>query len=79
MDITIKYFGVIAEITQKEDETFQLANQLMIADLRAIITNKYNQLETTNFNIAKNQVIESEESIINEGDEIAFLPPFAGG
>ncbi len=77
--INIKYFGVIAEKTNLESEKISFDfNQL--SKIVESIKNKYH-LHQLSFQISLNlNLVNSEDSIIvNDGDEIAFLPPFAGG
>lgn len=77
--VNIKYFGVIAEKTNLESEKISFDfNQL--SKIVESIKNKYD-LHQLSFQISLNlNLVNSEDSIIvNDGDEIAFLPPFAGG
>ena len=77
--VNIKNFGVIAEKTNLESEKTSFDyNQL--SKIVESIKNKYD-LHQLSFQISLNlNLVNSEDSIIvNDGDEIAFLPPFAGG
>ena len=77
--VNIKYFGVIAEKTNLESEKTSFdSNQL--SKIIKSIKNKYD-LHQLSFQISLNlNLVNSEDSIIvHDGDEIAFLPPFAGG
>jgi len=78
MGITIKYFGAIAEVTGINDETIDLANVgNSVEELRSYCLNKY-AIGDLSFQVAVNQnLISSGE--LQDGDEVAFLPPFAGG
>ena len=78
MTITIKYFGLIADITQKKEEQFSLDSNF-IKSIRLQLEEKYPELKNTSFSIAVNQNIISDTLVVNENDEIALLPPFAGG
>ena len=77
--VNIKYFGVIAEKTNLESEKTPFDfNQL--SKIVKSIKDKYD-LHQLSFQISLNlNLVNSEDSIIvHDGDEIAFLPPFAGG
>ena len=77
--VNIRYFGAIAEKTNLESEKTSFDyNQL--SKIVESIKNKYD-LHQLSFQISLNlNLVNSEDSIIvNDGDEIAFLPPFAGG
>ena len=77
MNIEIKYFGLIAEVTGRNSETIELSDT-PISGLKEYLFTKYPVLQKKNFNIAQNQELVSDEAMVS-GQEIAILPPFAGG
>lgn len=77
MKITIKYFGLIAEVTQCEEETVSFSGSF-ISELLDVLHSKYSALKNKNFQVAQNQELVSLETRVS-GSEIALLPPFAGG
>ncbi|CAH8283299.1 molybdopterin synthase sulfur carrier subunit [Mariniflexile fucanivorans] len=77
MRITIKYFGLIAEVTQCEEETIQFSGHL-ISEVLEILHSKYTELKNKNFQVAQNQELVFLETRVT-GQELALLPPFAGG
>ena len=79
MEIKVKYFGSIAEETGKAEETIALQNEISeIRDFIAFIFKKYGLIDEGTVQVAVNQVIQNEGRI-QYGDEVAFLPPYAGG
>lgn len=77
MQITIKYFGQIAEVTSKEGESIEFSGSL-VSELLETLNVKYNELKNIDFQVAQNQELVSIETKLTGGD-IALLPPFAGG
>lgn len=77
MTINIKYYGQIAEVTQRKEETLEFS-QGLISELLELLYSKYNQLSNKDFKVAQNQELVSIETKLT-GAEIALLPPFAGG
>ncbi len=77
MKLTIKYFGQIAEITKCNEEEIEFSG-LKVSDLRDALFLKYSKLTNKDFQIAQNQELVSNETEIT-ANEIALLPPFAGG
>ena len=77
MLVTIKYFGQIAEVTQKEEEQLEVSEG-NISALLNVLHSKYDTLNNKDFQIAQNQELVSLETELT-GAEIALLPPFAGG
>jgi molybdopterin synthase sulfur carrier subunit len=77
MQLNIKYFGLIAEITRCNEETLEFSNAT-IAQLKEVLVDRYPELNTKDFQIAQNKEIVSSNTIVS-GEEIALLPPFSGG
>jgi molybdopterin synthase sulfur carrier subunit len=80
MILNTKYFGLIADITNKKEEQLNLEEtQISVASLKAIMEANYPDLRKTSYYVAVNQAMVAVETNLNEKDVIAFLPPFAGG
>jgi molybdopterin synthase sulfur carrier subunit len=77
MYINIKYFGQIAEVTQTKEENLEFSG-IIVSELVETLYLKYSNLRTKNFQIAQNQELVSMETELT-GNDIALLPPFAGG
>ena len=77
MQINIKYFGQIAEITKVKEEQIEFSGD-NVSELLKFLCSKYKNLETSGFKVAQNQELVSETTKIS-GQDIALLPPFAGG
>ena len=80
MEITVKYFGLLTDITQHQQEQFLIpVAGYTIKDLKGAIEEKYPSVCGVNYTVAVNQMICEEGVIINLEDTIALLPSFAGG
>ena len=77
MNLTIKYYGMLAEAVQKQEEIFGFSQET-IEDLLKALYAKYPSLEGMDFQVAQNNQIVTKETVIT-GPEIVLLPPFAGG
>ena len=77
MNIPIKYFGLIAEITQCENETINFSESSLSEFLTQLYI-KYPGLKEKEFQVAQDQELISNETLLT-GKELALLPPFAGG
>ncbi|MGB0882067.1 MAG: MoaD/ThiS family protein [Vicingaceae bacterium] len=75
--LRLKYFGMIAEAIDKTEEEFNLIENT--ATLTAELELKYPKLKDLNYKFAVNQSLVSGNVELNANDEIALLPPFAGG
>ncbi len=77
MKLTIKYFGLLAEITNSPEESVDF-NGGSVSDLRKELSKKHPGLQQVNYQVAQDLNIVSDEVEILS-NEIALLPPFAGG
>ena len=77
MNLNIKYFGLLAEITQCQEETLEFS-ETSISDLLNVLFIKYPKLKHKDFQVAQNHEIVSKNENIT-ATEIALLPPFSGG
>ena len=78
MKITIKYFGMLAETAGKNEEILELDEGMSVAELKDRQIKTYNISDSESVQLAVNQNLNTEVEL-KEDDEVAFLPPFAGG
>ena len=80
MEITVKYFGIIADITQKKEEVFFIDEEAnTIKNIKSKIEIKYPKVLVINYSIAVNKKFLQNDILLKNNDIIALLPPFAGG
>lgn len=77
MTVLVRYFGSIAEVTGLSEEKIQLSEG-RLSTLKSTCLDKYPGISELTFQLAVNHSLDTNETL-SEGDEIAFLPPFAGG
>jgi molybdopterin converting factor small subunit len=77
MEISVLFFGVLAEVTKTGFMHF--SNIRSFEDLKLRIEDEFPETVHYNYRIAINNEMISENPVIRDGDEVAFLPPFAGG
>ncbi|MFC5626576.1 MoaD/ThiS family protein [Algoriphagus winogradskyi] len=77
--ITVNYFGNIAEAAQSSSETLD-HDSMSLVDLLELLDSKYSIAQFP-FQVAVNRKIVSKQQALNisDSDEVALLPPFAGG
>lgn len=79
MKVTVRYFGAIAEKVGKTEEELDLSEiGSDFQDFKNHCLSSYDIEDDGTLQIAINQELGLQRSL-KEGDEIAFLPPFAGG
>ena len=78
MIFKVKYFGMIAEIAGASENEIELSDSTLFG-LREHLIGSIPKLNEMSFQIAVNHKISSVELVLKEEDELAILPPFAGG
>ena len=77
MEIKVLFFGVIADVTGISFKTYTGVKS--IGDLRLRIEDEYPEIIHYHFRVSHNRYISGKDIILRNGDEVALLPPFAGG
>ena len=81
--ITLKYFASLRAIAEKEEDSLEIENPITIDQLSDIISKTAPKMgaiiREKKVMISVNQEMASADTIIHDGDEVAFLPPFSGG
>lgn len=82
--ITLKLFGLLKTLANNQGEmTVSLSGGKKVSDLVGLLDQDYPQMaelvHKKKVVISVNQEIAHADTVIQEGDEVALLPPFAGG
>lgn len=77
MQLTIKYFGLLVDVTGCSEEILDTSAENINQLLEELFA-KYPELKEKDFQVAQNNTIVRETTVINQ-TEIALLPPFSGG
>lgn len=73
--VQVLYFAVLREERGQDQETLSFDGSLTVSELFEHIFGR----PPEGFRFAQNQSYVSAESVVQDGDEIAFLPPLGGG
>ena len=81
--ITVKYFASLKSIAEKEEDHLDIKSPITIDQLSDIISETTPKMgamvREKKVLISVNQEMASADTLIRDGDEVAFLPPFSGG
>lgn len=81
--ITLKYFASLKSIAGKEEEQLDLGNETTVQKLSEILAKTTPQIgemiQGKKILVSVNQDVATLDTVIHDGDEVAFLPPFSGG
>jgi len=74
---TVLFFGRLKEITGRRK--MMVRDIKTLSQLKNLIFERYPELRKEHIIVSLNREIATEDKEINEGDEIAFIPPMTGG
>jgi molybdopterin synthase sulfur carrier subunit len=77
MEVKVFFFGVLAEVTGTGFKHYR--NVKSINDLKLRIQDEFPEIVHYNFCTSLNNEITDKDLLLKTGDEVAFMPPFAGG
>ena len=77
MEIRVLFFGILAEVAGTGFKHY--SNIRSFNDLRLKVEDDFPEFVHYNYRIAVNSEIKNNEPELMNGDEVAFMPPFAGG
>lgn len=77
MEVKVLFFGVLTDVA---GTTIKIYNGVKsLADLKFRITDDFPEIVHYDYRISVNNTIVENDPVLNDGDEIALMPPFAGG
>jgi molybdopterin synthase sulfur carrier subunit len=81
MQIRMRYFASLREITGLREETLNIEEGTSVASVRSLLLKRYPVLESAleRAVCAINHQYVTPETALKEGDEIVFIPPVGGG
>ena len=81
--IKVKYFASLKAIAKKEEEQIEVQSSISMDQLSDIISKTSPKMadiiRDNKIMISVNQEMADADTVIHDGDEVAFLPPFSGG
>lgn len=78
MIVNVNYLGMLVDQTGKSEEEINFEDNL-VKQLDLAIQKKYPILKELSYNLVVNHEVAEDDLQLKPTDEIALLPPFAGG
>lgn len=77
MEVKVLFFGILSEVTGTAIKHYQEVKS--INGLMQRIQDDFPEIVHYNFRISHNNIITDNDQDLVSGDEVALMPPFAGG
>ncbi|MFA6481765.1 MAG: MoaD/ThiS family protein [Bacteroidales bacterium] len=75
--INLIYFGSVMDITGMPSET--VAAPETLDELNTVLMARFPKLSVISYRLSVNRQLATGNRQLSDGDEVALLPPFAGG
>lgn len=84
MKINLRFFASVRELVGTGQEVLEVAAPLTVGEVRTLLIARggnweYALAQGRALRMAHNQVMCDADTLIAEGDEVAFFPPVTGG
>ena len=79
MKINVLLFGALRDVTGQSSISVDAGQLSDVTQLHTYLLEKYPALAGKKFQYAVNQALVKKAHTLQEGDEVALLPPFSGG
>lgn len=81
MKVRIRYFALYRDLSGKSDETVEIKEGSTLRNLMDAVKEVHPILgkQTGEFLLALNEEYANQETVLNEGDEVAIFPNVSGG
>ncbi|MAG37596.1 MAG: molybdopterin converting factor subunit 1 [Dehalococcoidia bacterium] len=79
MRVQVRYFAAVREIIGDNEALLELPEYTTINDLWERLAATHPRLQQLTCTAALNQEYVSPEAVIEDGDEVVFIPPVSGG
>jgi sulfur-carrier protein len=77
MGIKVLFFGVLGDRAGCSEKVYEGITDT--DTLEKTVAEEIEGLEEYSYVLSLNRMVIKENTVLNDGDEVAFLPPFAGG
>ncbi len=81
MHVTVLFFGVLKDLTGRSQETLELAAGARLETVFQHYASEYPRLQpmADSIALARNQEFAGPDTALQDGDEVALMPPVSGG
>jgi sulfur-carrier protein len=77
MEVKVLFFGVLSEVAATSVKHY--SDVKTVNDLKIRIFDDFPEIVHYNYRISVNNEITDKDLVLKTGDEVALMPPFAGG
>lgn len=81
--ITVRFFAMLKGLAKTEIKEYQAKGPMTVGELKGLIKEDFPALkdliDSRSLLVSVNQEFAKRDTVVKDGDEVGFLPPFSGG
>ncbi len=81
--VTVRFFAMLKGLAKTESRPYEIKSPVKIEELKKMIKSDFPSLsavlDSRSVLISVNQEFATNDTLVKDGDEVGFLPPFSGG
>lgn len=81
--VTVRFFAMLKGLAKAEQKEYRIDSPVTVAELKEMIKRDFPALsgliDSRSLLVSVNQEFATRETVVRDGDEVGFLPPFSGG
>jgi len=81
--VTVKFFAMLKGLAKTESRSYEIKSPIKVEELKRMLKSDFPSLagilDSRSVLISVNQEFATNETQVNDGDEVGLLPPFSGG
>lgn len=81
--VTVRFFAMLKGLAKAESRSYEIKSPIKIEELKRMIKGDFpslsSVLDSRSVLVSVNQEFATKDTLVKDGDEVGFLPPFSGG
>jgi len=78
--IQLLFFGITQDIVKQHKIDLKIEKSILVSELKSMLFRQYPALKKfSTFAVAVNEKYATEDTLINDNDVVAIIPPVSGG
>lgn len=81
--ITVRFFAMLKTLAKAETKEYKVEGSVTVAELKKMLKADFPTLApliaSRSILVSVNQEFATADTLVRDGDEVGFLPPFSGG
>lgn len=81
--VTVRFFAMLKGLAKAEVKEYAIGSPVTVGELKAMVKKDFPALsgliDSRSLLVSVNQEFATRDTVVKDGDEVGFLPPFSGG